>query len=354
MKKEKNRQRFALTLLLSLLVFAIILAAIVLAIVIIYILVKLGAVRSIEGQPRVRDVFLLLLVISAVIGFLLTLPASKIYLKPFNLVIDQLDRLSRGDFRARLAFDKPIRELPIFMEIQRSFNRAADELEHTEVLRSDFINNFSHEFKTPIVSIAGFAKLLRHGSLTEEEQEEYLAVIEEESLRLSSMAINVLNLSKVESQTILTGVSKFNLSEQIRGAILILADKWSQKNLDMDIDFGEHMIYANEELLKQVWINLLDNAVKFSPPGGRITVAITEGEKETRVAVSNRGKDIPADSLTRIFSKFYQADESHSSEGNGIGLAIVKRVVELHNGTVSVKSAGGTTTFTVKLPRKQN
>lgn len=352
MRKEKH-PRFALTLLLSLFVFAVITVAILLAIAVIYFLVKSGVIVSNEGQPKISDILLFMLLISTVIGFLLTLPASKIYLKPFNRVIDQLDRLSKGDFQARLEFGRPIGELPAFKEIQRSFNRAAEELERTEVLRTDFINNFSHEFKTPIVSIAGFAKLLRRGSLTEEEEREYLAVIEEESLRLSSMAINVLNLTKVESQTILTNVSKFNLSEQIRGAILILVDKWSQKSLDMDIDFGEHMIYANEELLKQVWINLLDNAVKFSEPGGKITVAIAEGGEELCVSISNYGKDIPADCLARVFYKFYQADESHSSDGNGIGLAIVKRVVDLHNGKVSVRSGGGTTTFTVKLPRKQ-
>ncbi len=353
MKRDKH-PRFTLTLLLSVFVFVIITVAIVLAIAILYLLVRFGVLGSAEEQPGISDILLFLLLISTGTGFLLALPASKIYLKPFNRVIDKLDRLSRGDFRARLAFGRPIGELPAFQEIERSFNRAAEELEHTEVLRTDFINNFSHEFKTPIVSIAGFAKLLRRGNLTEEEEQEYLAVIEEESLRLSSMAINVLNLTKVENQTILTNVSKFNLSEQIRGAILVLEDKWTQKELEMDIDFGEHLIYANEELLKQVWLNLLDNAVKFSEPGGRIRVEIAEGERETSVAISNNGKDIPADCLERVFNKFYQADESHSSEGNGIGLAIVKKVVELHNGRVSVSSEGGITTFTVTLPERQS
>ncbi len=352
MKRDKH-PRFALTLLLSLFVFVIITVAILLAIAILYVLVKFGVLRAPDGQLGISEVLLFLLVISTVIGFLLTLPASKIYLKPFNRVIDQLNRLSKGDFQARLAFGNPIGDYPTFQEIQRSFNRAAEELEHTEALRNDFINNFSHEFKTPIVSIAGFAKLLRRGNLPEEEQQEYLAVIEEESLRLSSLAINVLNLTKVESQTILTNVSRFNLSEQIRGAILMLEEKWSKKQLEMDIDFGEHLISANEELLKQVWINLLDNAVKFSPPGGKITVTIAEGEQEISVAISNRGKEIPEDCLGRVFYKFYQADESHSSEGNGIGLAIVKKVVGLHNGEVTVKSGSGLTTFTVTLPRKQ-
>ena len=222
------------------------------------------------------------------------------------------------------------------------------------MLRGDFINNFSHEFKTPIVSIAGFAKLLRRGNLTEKQKEEYLEVIEEESLRLSAMANKVLNMTRVESQTILTDVTLFNLSEQIRGAVLLLVEKWTPKNLYMDMQFGEHMIYANEELLKQIWINLLDNAVKFSEPDGTVTVGIVEEGEYLRVYVSNHGKEIPKESIRHIFNKFYQADESHSAEGNGIGLAIVKKVCDLHGGTVSVNSENGTTTFTVVLPKQQN
>lgn len=352
MNTEERKHRFALTLLVSAFVFVIITVAAGLAIAVVYVLLRLGVITSIDGQPEFKDVVIFMSLISMFIGFVITMLTSKISLKPFNRIIDQLNRLAKGDFKARISFGKPIGTHPTFKEIENSFNRAAEELEHTEVLRSDFTNNFSHEFKTPIVSIAGFAKLLRHGNLTEEQKEEYLAIIEEESLRLSYMATNVLNLTKVENQTILTDVSKFNLSEQIRSAVLLLADKWSQKNLDMDIDFGEHMIYANEELLKQVWINLLDNAVKFSAQDGKVTVEITENEDETLVSVSNYGPEIAPESLARIFNKFYQADESHSSEGNGIGLAIVKKVCELHSGKVNVESKNGKTSFTVTLPRK--
>lgn len=353
MNTEEHKHRFALTLLVSAFVFTIIAVAAGLAIAIIYLFIRINVITSIDGRPKFSEIVLFMSLISMFIGFVITMLISKIALKPFNRLIDRLNRLAKGDFKARISFGMPIRKHPTFSEIEKSFNRAAEELEHTEVLRSDFINNFSHEFKTPIVSIAGFAKLLRFGNLTEEQKEEYLAIIEEESMRLSSMATNVLNLTKIENQNILTDVTKFNLSEQIRSAVLLLADKWSQKNLEMDIDFGEHMIYANDELLKQVWINLLDNAVKFSEPGGKISVEITENEDNTLVAISNNGNEIRPESLTRIFNKFYQADESHSSEGNGIGLAIVKKVCDLHNGTVNVKSINRKTTFTVSLPRKQ-
>ena len=151
----------------------------------------------------------------------------------------------------------------------------------------------------------------------------------------------------------MTDTSKFNLSEQIRSAALLLADKWSQKNLKFDMNFDEEFIVANEELLKQVWINLIDNAVKFSAKDGTVSIKITDYKDNISVDVINQGKDIPKESISRIFNKFYQADESHSSDGNGIGLAIVKKIVDLHNGNVTVDSQNGTTRFTVTLPKNQ-
>jgi len=353
MTKEKHKQRFGLTLLLSFFVFVIITVAAGLSVAIIYLLAKTGLARALTGQLNIINSIVFMWIISMIIGFLLTMTTGKISLKPVNRIINQLNKLAKGDFSARMEFGKPIGYHPAFKEIENSFNRAAEELEHTEMLRGDFINNFSHEFKTPIVSIAGFAKLLRCGNLNEKEKEEYIAIIEEESLRLSYMATNILNLTRVENQKILTNVSKFNLSEQIRGAVLLLADKWSQKNIEMDMEFGEYFTFANEELLKQVWINLLDNAIKFSEPYGTVSVTVCEKEESICVSVKNSGKDIPKESLERIFNKFYQADESHSAAGNGIGLAIVKKVVDLHNGKVTAKSEKGITEFTVVLPCRQ-
>lgn len=348
--KEEHKQRISLVILVSLFILVIIVIAVLLTIAVLYIMLKLNIIDSLEGRIKVSSLLQCMPIISVIIGFGITMITNKISLKPVNRLIDQLNRLAAGDFKARIHFGKPISAHTAFKEIESSFNAAAQELEHTEMLRNDFINNFSHEFKTPIVSIAGFAKLLRHGNLTQEQNDEYLAIIEEESLRLSYMATNVLNLTKVENQTILTDVSTFNLSEQLRAAVLLLDEKWTMKNLDLDIDFGEHMISANPELLKQVWINLLDNAIKFSNPGGTVSIDITEEADNIIVEISNYGTEIPKDSLKRIFNKFYQADESHSSEGNGIGLAIVKRVIELHNGDISVTSENGVTTFAVTLP----
>jgi signal transduction histidine kinase len=274
--------------------------------------------------------------------------------RPITASINGMNRRAAGNFKTRLKLRGAVGNHPAFIEVENSFNKLAEELENTEVLRRDFVNNFSHEVKTPIVSIAGFAKLLKRGNLTEEQRLAYLTSIEEESLRLSYMATNVLNLTKVENQTILTDVTEFNLSEQVRSAVLLLESKWGEKNIDLQLDFDEYTVEGSEELLKQVWINLTDNAVKFSPRCGAVILDITAGQNTVTVKISNTGPEIPPEKMDRIFNKFYQADESHAAEGNGIGLAIVKRVVDLHGGRISVGCKDGMTTFTVTLPRRQN
>jgi signal transduction histidine kinase len=276
---------------------------------------------------------------------------SKFPLTPINNLVNAMNRLAAGDYNVRLDFKGPFYNNSTFKEISTSFNRMAQELENTEMLRSDFVNNFSHEFKTPIVSITGFAKLLRRAALSDEERNQYLGVIESESLRLSRMATNVLNLTKIENQSILGDTRRYNLSEQIRSSLLMLEPKWSAKNIEVEPDFDEYEIDASEELLKEVFINLLDNAIKFSPEGGTVGIRINESGEQLEITVSNTGPEIPEEKRERIFGKFYQADESHSGLGNGVGLAIVKRVVDLHGGSVWVSCDSGVTTFTVSLPK---
>jgi len=352
MKKQKREYRWSLLLLISLLVFLILVAAVLLAVAGVVVLVNLGVITELtENTADINDLLFFMSIISLIIGMVLTAVLGSAFMGPINRLVNLMNRLASGDYSARLTFGGVIRAHPTFREVEDSVNTMAQELENTEMLRSDFINNFSHEFKTPIVSIAGFAKLLNRGNLSAAQQKEYLQVIEEESMRLSYMATNVLNLTKVENQTILTDVSEFNLSEQIRSCILLLESEWDKKDLELQLEFGEHRIRANEEMLKQVWINLLDNAVKYAPPGHTVRVRILETETGLTIDVMNTGSEIPPEHQKRIFNKFYQADESHATQGNGIGLAIVKRIVELHKGTVSVTSESDVTVFTVKLPQ---
>lgn len=361
MSKEKNvnidfneqKQRFSLTLLFACIVFLILLTAIVLSVIAMFWLAWLGIIGSESGEIRFGSILLFMSGISLIIGSMIALLLGKISLNPINKLVNGMNSLAAGNFKTRIEYEGLIERHPTFNEITKSFNTLAEELENTEVLRGDFINNFSHEFKTPIVSIAGFAKLLKKGNLSDEQRAEYLDAIEEESMRLSYMATNVLNMTKVENQTILSGVTRFNLSEQVRDVLLLLENAWTKKNIELQLDFDEYEIEANEELLKQVWINLIDNAVKFAPRCGTVEVDIKESEACVAVTVSNTGKEIDPEKLPKIFNKFYQADESHAGEGNGIGLAIVKRIVDLHGGVVSVVSRNEMTSFKVELPRRQ-
>ncbi len=352
MKKELKNSKFTLTLLFSFIIFAILLISNALSATILGILVDTKIISSAnETNPSTLTTVILMAVISYIISAAFTFFVFKIPLKPVNNIIWQMNRLASGDFSVRINTKGILSSYPAIKEVTDSFNKMAEDLGKTEMLRSDFINNLSHEVKTPIVSIAGFAKLLKRGNLTDEQKAQYIDIIEEESLRLSNMATNLLNLTKIENQNILTGSDSFNLSEQIRSCVLLFEKSWTKKNIELGVEFPEHIITANEELLKQVWINLIDNAIKYTPEFGTINIFISQEENTIRVDVSNTGSEIPSDKIEQIWRKFYQADESHSSPGNGIGLAIVKKIVDLHSGIVSVKSENCVTTFTIELPK---
>jgi len=352
-KIKEQTSRMSLTIALSIFVFIILLAAIGLTALGLWLLTKAGVIVDVNGELQLGQVILFMSLISLILGGVIVFFTSRLPLKPVNEIINKMNRLASGDFKTRLKFGNTMSAHSAVKELTESFNTMAEELENTELLRNDFINNFSHEFKTPIVSITGLANLLEVGNLTEEQRIQYAHAIKEESMRLSSMASNVLNLSKVENQTILTDVSSFNLSEQVRSAVLLLEEKWSSKNIDLQLDFDEYMIEANEEMLKQMWINLIDNAVKFVPRCGTVELEVFETGENLCVKVSNTGSEIPPEKQEKIFAKFYQADESHATQGNGIGLAIVKGIVDLHHGKITVNSGSGITSFTVVLPKKQ-
>ncbi|MBO5879469.1 MAG: HAMP domain-containing histidine kinase [Clostridia bacterium] len=352
MNKLDRKTSASLTIVFSLAIFFVLLAAIALAALTSYLLVVTGVMGQ-DEELNAGTVILVMVVISVALGAVIVFFGTRAPIKPVNKLITHINRLAAGDFGARLHFKGAFSNYPAIRQVEDSFNKLAEELENTEMLRGDFINNFSHEFKTPIVSITGFAKLLNKGNLTEEEKKQYLTAIEEESVRLSYMATNVLHLTKIENQSILSEVSTFNLSEQIRTAVLLLEGKWTKKDIMPQLMFDEFMIEANEELLKQIWINLIDNAIKFSDVGGDVKIEIFETESLMTVTVSNTGSEISPEKVEKIFNKFYQGEESHTKEGNGIGLAIVKRIVDLHSGEIFVNSKNNVTTFEVMLPKAQ-
>lgn len=350
-KRIDKKERWALTFLLA----GIMATTSIIFLVILYFLMK-GFFKTnlldIYNRSNLKSSTLITLTIIIIffLSYILSFGVSKIITIPINKAMYCINQLALGNYRVRLKPKGPIKNISSIDDFTSSFNKMASELEHTNTLSNDFINNFSHEFKTPIVSIAGFAKLLKKGNIAPEQQSEYLTIIEEESVRLSNLAVGVMNMMKIQNQEMLSNISRFNISEQIRNCILLLEAKWTKKNLDIRPEFEEYYLWASEELLKHVWINLLDNAIKFSPEGESITINIEKAEKRLIISITNTGVEIPPESQSHIFNKFYQLDESHSSEGYGIGLAVVRKVVELHHGLVNVNSENNSTTFTVILP----
>ena len=289
------------------------------------------------------------LLASAIIGTGLAAIVSKWFLSPLKEVVLATDKIAKGDYKVQLkeSFDATS---DVGM-LQRSFNHMARELDSIEMFRKDFINNFSHEFKTPIVSVRGFAHQLQAGGLSHEEEREYIAIIASESDRLAKMATNVLLLSKLENQQIVTEKTHFDLDEQIRTCLVLLEKHWAEKDIELDIDLDRATYYFNEDMLSEVWINLFGNAIKFTPKGGKISCILRRTETGIRVSIGDTGKGMSPDVLEHIFEKFYQGDQSHSGDGNGIGLTIVSRILELCKGRISVDSSPGIgSVFTVILP----
>ena len=282
-----------------------------------------------------------------IIGLLLSSAYSRIVLAPINKILNGMNRLANGEYETRIS----LYNYSAMKELQDKFNMLANELQNVEILRSDFINNFSHEFKTPIVSINGLVKIMKSGKLSKEKEKEYLEIIEEEIDRLASMTTNVLTLSKVKNQVILTDKTKYNISEQIRSCIVLLEKKWTKKNLHLMLDFDEYYIEANIDLMKQVFINLLDNAIKFSYDNKELAIIIEEDKSNLFIKIIDEGIIIEEENKEKIFNKFYQVDGSDFTEGNGIGLSIVKHIIDLHNGKISTCSKDNKTIFELELPK---
>lgn len=346
MKRRKIPPRVVLTLMLAALVFCIQAITVALVMGVYYLLAQIGALHTLpDGRSWGGAVLASFALISVLVATALSLLVGRGPVKWLNTLIEGLEALAAGEYQTRISIGN-------YRDLENKFNLLAEELENTQLLRTDFINDFSHEFKTPLVSILGFARLLKRGNLPPEQSREYIEIIEEEALRLSAMATNVLDVNRFENQRILTDVTRFNLSEQLRTCMLLLEKKWSAKELEITAEFAEHQICANQDLLKQVWINLLDNAVKFSPPGGRVEMSIKAQGNSLLVTISNQGDPIPEKERERVFHKFYQCDRSHATQGNGLGLSIAKRVVELHRGHIWVDCPEGTVCFHVELPNE--
>lgn len=293
-------------------------------------------------------VFLIITIISILVGTVISKWAGR---KPIASIItmsEAVKEVAKGNFHIQLHDRSGIREL---QDMACNFNIMTRELAGTELLRTDFIENVSHEFKTPLAAIEGYAALLQRKGLSEEKKAEYTKRILYNTKRLSTLTSNILLLSRLENQE--TGIRKesFCLDEQLRETLLYLQEQWSEKHLILEIDLDNIEYNGSQELLSHVWENLLGNAIKFTPPGGRIVVLLHRESGKINIQISDTGIGINALVLPRIFEKFYQGDLSRSASGNGLGLSLVRRILDLHGGKISVSSQEGKgTTFTVFLP----
>lgn len=283
-----------------------------------------------------------------VFAIMISMRVGTSKLRPINDMVRAMDQVSQGDFTVRVdATDAPS-EMRTLVD---SFNSMAQELGSIEMFRKDFINNFSHEFKTPIVSIRGFAKQLERDDLTDEQRKEYAHIIVSESERLANMSSNILLLTKLENQQIVTDREEYRLDEQMRNAVLLLEKQWSAKELELSLIMDEVTYVGNEEMMSHIWVNLIGNAIKFSPQGGLLEMSCARQGDTVVAVVRDHGEGMDESTQKRIFEKFYQGDSAHATEGNGLGLSLVRRIVDLCGGTIRVDSAPGEgTAFTVSLP----
>lgn len=337
--------KIGLSIKFSAMTFCILSLAALISSILLHLIVAME-IFPIEMIKEGKVIPLTALISCSIIGTILAMCASHSTLKTVERFIAASNQLAHGDFNARIEVKHPAE----FRIMAENFNHMAKELGSIEVLRSDFINNFSHEFKTPIVSIKGFAEILKCDDLTEEERQEYLDIVIEESERLSSLASNVLDLSKIEQQGILSNKREFNIGEQIRQSILLLEAKINKKQIELDLHIHDYNILGNKEMMSQVWLNLLDNAIKFSKESGCISI-IMRKEEQVVIEIRDNGCGISEEALPKIFDKFYQADLSHKIRGNGLGLCMVKKILELHEGNIICESKlGQGTNFKISLP----
>lgn len=292
------------------------------------------------------------LLISILSGDAIAVGLSKIFVSPMMKLGDAMRKVAGGDFSVRLDCTSKIRDV---REVYGSFNTMVKELGNTETLQTDFVSNVSHEFKTPINAIEGYASLLQDSQLTDEQKNSYIDKIIFNTRRLSDLVGNILLLSKVNNQTISLKASTFRLDEQVRQSILALESKWEKKEIEFDIDLDEIEYTGYENLLSHVWLNLIDNAVKFSPQNGQIRIRLKQLDGSVTFSIWDNGLPIPEADIDRIFNKFYQGDNSHASEGNGLGLALVRKIVAAAHGTINVTSSEDAgTEFVVALPNSSS
>ena len=277
--------------------------------------------------PRLLEINILSLIVAVIVARIVT----RLISDPIQELRDGMLKVSDGNFDVQLETDSSFKEI---QELITGFNMMTHELQSTEILQTDFVSNVSHEFKTPINAIEGYTTLLQNAENIDGTESDYIEKILLNTRRLSSLVSNILLLSKIENQSIPAHKETYRLDEQIREVILALESAWEQKEIDFDVDLEEIHYFGNENLMYHVWMNLIGNAIKFSPQAGIVKVRLFEKENKIHFFIEDEGAGLSEEAKKHIFDKFYQADTSHKQEGNGLGLALVKRILAMTGGEV--------------------
>ena len=318
----------------------------VLGLVAVYVGMALGIFTLVQRLVHLENASytllwpILILSVSAILGVLLAIFIFRGYLAPLSRLMQATQSVAEGDYTVRVDMRGARGEVAEYI---RSFNKMAEELSSVALLRMDFVNTFSHEFKTPLISIRGFAKLLQNDDLTSEQRQTYTDTVVQQSERLAAMSTHVLELARYENTEIVSDKTLYSLDDQLRRCVRQQEREWLKKSLTVEGDLDPVDYYGNEELVEHIWSNLLSNAIRFTPAGGQITVS-----------VSDTGIGMDEETQRHIFDRFYRAAPYPDDRGNGLGLSIVRRVVTLCGGRVTVFSRPGNgSTFTVTLPAEK-
>lgn len=294
-------------------------------------------------------VWLELFITAILVGTFATSALTRWFIEPINRLGSSMQKITNGDFGVRLESKTKIHEIK---NIFNGFNVMAKELQSTETIQSDFISNVSHEFKTPINAIEGYSMLLQNDDNLTEEQKQYVEKIIFNTNRLSSLTNSILLLSKLENQSIASPKTNYDLDEQIRKSLLSLETEWEKKQIEFEVELDDTYYFGSESLLYHVWDNLISNAIKFSDIGGEIRICLVNEENKITFTISDDGIGISDEAKQHIFNKFYQGDSSHKQQGNGLGLALSKKIIDLEGGEIFVQNNERKgCTFTVVLHR---
>ena len=341
----KLRKRFTLTFFVIILPFFFLIPGIF------YFLARNGISVGIVSVP-ITITFVLIGLLCFLLGYVISFFLMRHVFHPLEQLSSASRQIARGDYSAQIEYKGNIEEIRTTID---NFNFMAKELNSVEIMRNDFIANVSHEFKTPLSSIAGYVTLLQDSDLSESERNEYIQMVFFNIEKLNDLTSNILQLSRLENQNALKKPVHYRLDEQIREAIVLLEPKWSQKRITMDVDLQELSYTGQSALLFQVWTNLIGNAIKFSNPDSSIAITLRRYHDDLTVTVADRGIGMTEETRKHIFEKFYQGDSSRKEQGNGLGLAICKIILDLCGGDIHVASEPGKgSVFTVRLPAAES